>query len=95
MHKKKLTSKINRFPSIENGAIDISNSSRIRVEILKEGNAKNKLIAIYSNNGKETQKIPVTSAQLNIPIVIGENNQLHFEGEIVDDSVLTFRWGVK
>ena len=95
MHKKKLTSTNNRFPPIEKGVIDISNSSKIRVEILKEGNAKNKLTAHYSNNGKDVHTMPVTTTQFSIPITPGENNQLHFEGEIVDNSTLVFRWGVK
>lgn len=95
MHKKKLTSKNNRFPSIENGVIDISESSKIRVEILKEGNAKNKLTAFYSKNGKDVKTIAVTTTQMSIPIIPGENNQLHFEGEIADNSVMIFRWGVK
>lgn len=95
MHKKKLTSVNNRFPPIENGVIDISNASKIRVEILKEGNTKNKLTAFYSNNGRNVHSIPVTTSQFTIPITPGENNQLHFEGEIVDKSTLIFRWGVK
>lgn len=94
MHKKKLTAQYNRFPPLENGVIDISNSSKIRVEILKEGNSKNKLTAFYSNNGENIRTIPVTTTQVSIPIVPGESNQLHFEGEIVDNSTLVFRWGV-